>query len=76
MKAFYRVFFRLLTDHKSLKYIFTQKDFNGRQQRLLKLSIDYNIQIKHHMGKANAVVDVLIRQPIQMRLTLRLRDLS
>jgi hypothetical protein len=36
---------RIFTDHKSLKYIFTQKDLNLRQRRWLELIKDYDLDI-------------------------------
>jgi hypothetical protein len=51
----------LYTDHKSLKYIFTQLDLNLRQQRWLKLIKDYDLGINYHPRKANVVVDALSR---------------
>jgi hypothetical protein len=36
---------QIFTDHKSLKYIFTQKDLNLRQRRWLELIKDYNLDI-------------------------------
>nr|ABA97145.1 retrotransposon protein, putative, Ty3-gypsy subclass [Oryza sativa Japonica Group] len=50
------------TDHKSLKYIFTQPDLNLRQQRWLELIKDYDMGIHYHPGKANVVVDALSRK--------------
>jgi hypothetical protein len=38
----------IYSDHKSLKYIFTQIDLNLRQQRWLKLIKDYNLGINYH----------------------------
>jgi hypothetical protein len=49
-------------DHKSLKYIFTQKDLNLRQRRWLELIKDYDLEIHYHPGKANLVVDALSRK--------------
>jgi hypothetical protein len=49
----------IYTDHKSLKYIFTQPDFNMRQRRWLDLIKDYKIEVHYHPGKANVVMDVL-----------------
>ena len=46
----------IYTDHKSLKYIFTQPDLNLRQRRWLELVKDY------HPGKANVVADALSRK--------------
>jgi hypothetical protein len=45
------------TDHKSLKYIFTQLDLNFSEQRWLEPIKDYDIGINYHIGKANVVVD-------------------
>jgi hypothetical protein len=50
------------TDHKSLKYIFTQSELNMRQQRWLELIKDYELEIHYHAGKANIVADALSRK--------------
>jgi hypothetical protein len=50
---------QIFTYHKSLKYIFTQKDLNLRQRRWLELIKDYDRDIQYHPGKANVVADVL-----------------
>ena len=50
------------TDHKSLKYIFTQKEMNLRQRRWLELIKDYNMKLHYHPGKANVVADALSRK--------------
>ena len=46
-------------DHKSLKYIFTQKELNLRQRRWLELIKDYDIKLHYHRGKDNVVADTL-----------------
>jgi hypothetical protein len=46
-------------NHKSLKYIITQKDLNLRQHRWLELIKDYDLEIHYHLGKANLVADAL-----------------
>ncbi|GJU21287.1 putative nucleotidyltransferase, ribonuclease H [Tanacetum coccineum] len=46
-------------DHKSLKYIFTQRELNMRQRRWLELLKDYDTNIQYHPGKANVVADAL-----------------
>jgi hypothetical protein len=46
------------TDHKSLKYIFTQPDLNLRQRRYLELIKDYNIGINCRTREAIMVVDI------------------
>jgi hypothetical protein len=50
------------SDHKSLKYIFTQLDLNLRQQRWLELIKDYDLGINYHPGKGNVVADALSRR--------------
>jgi hypothetical protein len=52
----------IYTDHKSLKYIFTQADLNVRQRRWLELIKDYNLEVYYHPGKANVVADALSRK--------------
>ena len=55
---------RIFTDHKSLKYLLTQKELNLRQRRWLELFKDYDCIIDYHPGKANVVVDALSRKMI------------
>jgi hypothetical protein len=50
------------TDHKSLKYVFTQKDLNLRQRRWLELIKDYDLDIQYHPRNANLVADALSRK--------------
>jgi hypothetical protein len=52
----------IYTDHKSLKYIFTQSDLNMRQKRWLELIKDYDLEVHYHPGKANVVADALSRK--------------
>jgi hypothetical protein len=49
----------IYTDHKSLKYIFTQLDLNMRQRRWLELIKDYELEVHYHSGKANVVAHTL-----------------
>jgi hypothetical protein len=52
----------IFTDHKSLKYIFTQPELNIRQRRWLELIKDYNLKVQYHPRKANVVADALSRK--------------
>ena len=52
----------MYTDHKSSKYIFTQKELNLRQRRWLELIKDYDMRLHYHPGKANVVADALSRK--------------
>jgi hypothetical protein len=52
----------IFTDHKSLKYIFTQADLNMRQRRWLELIKDYDLEVHYHPGKANVVAYALSRK--------------
>ncbi|WVZ80011.1 hypothetical protein U9M48_027529 [Paspalum notatum var. saurae] len=52
----------IYTDHKSLKYIFTQNELNMRQRRWLELIKDYDMEIHYHPSKANVVANALSRK--------------
>jgi hypothetical protein len=52
----------IFTDHKSLKYIFTESELNMRQRRWLELIKDYDLEVHYHPGKANVVTDALSRK--------------
>ena len=60
----YREKCRIFIDHKSLKYLITQKDLNLRQHQWLELFKDYDCIIDYHLGKANLVADALSRKMI------------
>src|SRR3954463_2380224 len=51
----------IYSDHKCMKYIFTQKELNMRQRRWIDLIKDYDLDIHYHPGKANVVADALSR---------------
>ena len=56
--------FELHTDHKSLKWIFTQPDLNMRQRRWMELLHEYDFDIQYKPGKENLVADALSRKSI------------
>jgi hypothetical protein len=64
----------IYTDHKSLKYIFTQSELNMRQRRWLELIKDYELEIHYHPGKANVVADALSRKLSCHCLTAKTSD--
>jgi ribonuclease HI len=49
----------IYSDHKNLKYIFTQTYLNLRQHRWVELIKDYDIRMNYHPRKANIVADAL-----------------
>jgi ribonuclease HI len=55
----------IFTDHKSLRYIFTQLELNLRQRRWLELIKNYNLEVHYHPKKANVVADALSRKSLQ-----------
>ena len=52
----------IFTNHKSLRYFFTQSELNMRQTRWLELIKDYDLNIQYHPEKANVVADALSRK--------------
>ncbi|KAA0032175.1 ty3-gypsy retrotransposon protein [Cucumis melo var. makuwa] len=62
-KVLLMLFIQIFTDHKSLKYLFTQKELNVRQMRWLELVKDYDCEILYHLGKENVVAVALSRKP-------------
>ncbi|XP_062103865.1 uncharacterized protein LOC133814982 [Humulus lupulus] len=55
--------FELYSNHKSLKYLFTQRDLNLRQRIWVEYMKDYYFTLQCHPEKANVVVDALSRKP-------------
>ncbi|GKA85450.1 putative reverse transcriptase domain-containing protein [Tanacetum coccineum] len=61
----------VFTDHKSLQYIFNQKELNLRQRRWIELLSDYDCEIRYHPGKTNVVADALSRKERNRPLHVR-----
>ena len=69
--------FQIFTDHKSLKYLMSQKDLNMRQKRWVELLKEYDCTLEYHPGKANIVADALSRKSSSSSMTnLRRIDIS
>ena len=48
--------------HKSLKYIFTQRDLNMRQRKWMEFLEDYDFTLHYHPSKENVMADALSRK--------------
>lgn len=66
----YKMKWNMYMNHKSLKYFFTQKKLNKRQQRCLKLVKDYYCNIWYPLSKANVVVDELSKKVVLSHITI------
>ncbi|XP_074315721.1 uncharacterized protein LOC141651930 [Silene latifolia] len=70
--------FKVFSDHKSLKYIYTQKELNKRQRRWIELIGDYDMEIVYYEGNASVVADALSRKSVHSLCTalsmLRLKE--
>ena len=56
--------FEVMSDHKSLKYLFSQKELNMQQRRWLEFLKDYEFTLSYHPGKMNVVADALSRKTV------------
>jgi len=80
----YGATFQVFSDHKSLKYLFDQKELNMRQRRWMEYLKDYDFKLLYHPGKANVVVDDLSRKRVhisammvkEFELIEKLRDMN
>ena len=64
----------MYSDHKSLKYIFTQRDLNMRQRRWMEFLEDYDFTLHYHPGKANVVADALSRKSREALASIASRE--
>ena len=68
--------FCVFSDHKSLKYLFDQKELNVRQRRWMEFLKDYDFELLYHPGKANVVADTLSRKTVHTtHLMIKEREL-
>ncbi|MCO5575329.1 hypothetical protein L7F22_029129 [Adiantum nelumboides] len=61
--------FQLVTDHKSLKWIFTQPNLNMRQRRWIELLQEYDFDIKLEALRPTNLQDALLRaKPLALEI--------
>ena len=61
----YGEMFFMYTDHKSLKYLPSQRELNLKQRRWMELIKHYDCVTNYHPGKANVVAYALSRKSVQ-----------
>ncbi|RVW67114.1 Retrovirus-related Pol polyprotein from transposon 17.6 [Vitis vinifera] len=71
LKPYERTTLLMIWNHKSLKYLFSQKELNMRQRRWIELLKDYDCIIQYHPGKANVVADALSRKSVGSLAAIR-----
>ena len=54
--------FEVFENHKSLKYLFDQKELNLRQRKWVEFLKDYDFEVKYQPKKTSMVVDALSRK--------------
>ena len=64
----------MFLDHKSLNYIFTQRNLNMRQRRWMEYLKDYDCTLHYNPGKANVVVDALSRKLLGILASIGSRE--
>ena len=52
----------MFSNHKSLKYIFTQRDLNMMQRGWIEYLEDYDFTLHYHLCKENVMADALSRK--------------
>ena len=65
--------FQVFSDHKSLKYLFDQKELNMRQRRWTEYLKDYDFELLYHPSKSNVVAGALSRKRVHVS-TMMIKD--
>ena len=58
--------FEVHSDHRRLQCLFSQKELNMRQRRLMEYIKDYDFPIIYHPRKVNVVADALSRKSVSL----------
>jgi hypothetical protein len=66
----------IYSDHKSLKYIFSQNDLNLRQRRWLELVKDYDLGINYHLGSRKKYCNATFARRIRPELLREIKYLN
>ena len=65
---------KVFSNHKSLKYVFTQRDLNMRQRRWMEYLEDYDFTLYYHPGKANVVANALSRKSREVLASIAFQE--
>ena len=66
--------FEVYSNHKSLKYIFMQRDLNMRQRKWMEFLEDYDFILHYHPCKANVVANALSRKSRRVLANIASRE--
>jgi hypothetical protein len=66
----------IYSDHKSLKYIFSQNDLNLRQHQWLEFVKDYDLGINYHLGSHKKYCNTTFARRIRPELLREIKYLN
>ena len=68
--------FKIRCDHRSLRYIMTQRLLNNRQRRWLEFLQEYDFEIEYLPGRDNFIADALSRREFVSTISVIRSQLS